>query len=310
MAQSPEYPDLPWMPPKSWEDANRTSVQLIVIHTTEGVARPQAAMDGAAYDQRRTDGTSTHYFHDSATTVQCVRTADIAHTARRQGNLRGIHHELCTKAGSANWADAYHHTMLLRAAAQAARDAKKWGIPVRHLTVAQIAGGERGFCGHADITRAFPQDNGTHTDPGPDFPWTQFLNMVRAELVPPVDKEDDMTTKAEFVAWLKDAEVRAALCTAVFNTDNVVPAPGDPKPGTNPDGTPVNTHWAPSSYLKDIQAVARMLAARDFTDEPAIVAGVLAGLSPEAIAAAIPPELAEQVADELGARLSRPAPGA
>ena len=33
MAQSPEYPDLPWMPPRSWTDANRTAVQLIVIHT-------------------------------------------------------------------------------------------------------------------------------------------------------------------------------------------------------------------------------------------------------------------------------------
>jgi hypothetical protein len=39
-------------------------------------------------------------------------------------------------------------------------------------------------------------------------------------------------------------------------------------------------------------------------DEPAIVAGVLAGLDPAAIAAAIPPELARQVADELAARLA------
>ena len=38
-------------------------------------------------------------------------------------------------------------------------------------------------------------------------------------------------------------------------------------------------------------------------DEPAIVAGVLAGLDPAAIAAAIPPELARQVADELAQRL-------
>ncbi|GLZ62885.1 hypothetical protein [Micromonospora sp. NBRC 107095] len=45
------------------------------------------------------------------------------------------------------------------------------------------------------------------------------------------------------------------------------------------------------------------LAGRDFTDEPAIVAGVLAALTPEKIAAAIPPTMAKQVADELARRL-------
>lgn len=184
MAQSTEYPALRWVEPASWTNANRTSVQLIVIHTTEGSATDTSAEGGAAYDARRTDGTSTHYFHDSGSTVQCVRTNDIAHTARRQGNLRGIQHELCTKAGSsaATWGNAYHQAMLRRAAQQCALDARKWGIPVRHLTVAQVSGGVKGFCGHVDITRAFPQDGGTHTDPGGNFPWSQFLDMVREEI--------------------------------------------------------------------------------------------------------------------------------
>jgi hypothetical protein len=184
MAQSSEYPDLRWMPPASWTNANRSSVQLIVIHTTEGSEGPSSAEDGASYDQRRTDGTSTHFFHDSNSTVQCVRTADIAHTARHQGNLRGVQHELCGRAGQGNtgWADANSQGTLRQAAKQCARDAKKWGIPVRKLTTAQVADGARGFCGHVEITYAFPQDNGTHTDPGPTFPWSDFLGMVQAEL--------------------------------------------------------------------------------------------------------------------------------
>jgi N-acetyl-anhydromuramyl-L-alanine amidase AmpD len=208
MATSPEYPDLRWMPPKSWSDANRGSVQLIVIHTTEGSAQAESAEDGAAYDQRRTDGTSTHYFHDSNSTVQCVRTADQAHAARTQGNRRGIQHELCTRAGSADWGNAYHQALLRQAAKQAARDAEKWGIPVRHVTVAQVAAGEKGFCGHIDITRAFPADKGTHEDPGPKFPWSQFLDLVRDEL------EEFPVNETELRSIIRD-EIKAALAATV-----------------------------------------------------------------------------------------------
>lgn len=186
MTQSPEYQDLLWMPPKSWTNANRTSVQLVVIHDTEGSEGPNSAEDGASYDQRRTDGTSTHYFHDSNSTVQCVRTEDQAHAARTQGNRRGIQHELCGRAGqgAAGWADAVSQGTLRQAARQVARDCKKWGIPIRKLSVDQVAAGIKGICGHVEITYAFPQDNGTHTDPGSSFPWSQFLGMVRDELTP------------------------------------------------------------------------------------------------------------------------------
>jgi N-acetyl-anhydromuramyl-L-alanine amidase AmpD len=209
MARSPEYPDLAWVPPKSWTNANRDVVQLIVMHSTEGSTHQQSAEDGAAYDARRTDGTSTHYFHDSNSTVQCVHTADIAHTARKQGNRRGIQHELCAKAYKANWSDAYHHAMLRRAAEQAARDCRKWGIPVRKLTVQQIREGAKGFCGHVDITHAFPEDKGSHTDPGPGFPWPQFLTMVREELAATDAREDEDMPSAEEVAkavWTYDLD--------------------------------------------------------------------------------------------------------
>ncbi|MDT0531720.1 hypothetical protein RM555_22270 [Micromonospora sp. DSM 115977] len=46
------------------------------------------------------------------------------------------------------------------------------------------------------------------------------------------------------------------------------------------------------------------LSNKDFTDEQAIVTGVLAALTPEKIAAAIPATMAQQVADELARRLA------
>lgn len=55
--------------------------------------------------------------------------------------------------------------------------------------------------------------------------------------------------------------------------------------------------------LDAVLAQLKVLTGRDFVDEPAIIAGILAGLDPEVIGAAIPKELAAQVADVLYARL-------
>lgn len=54
----------------------------------------------------------------------------------------------------------------------------------------------------------------------------------------------------------------------------------------------------------ELAAALAALPNRGDVDEQQIVAGVLAGLTPEKIAAAIPAELAGQVADELAARLA------
>jgi hypothetical protein len=76
--------------------------------------------------------------------------------------------------------------------------------------------------------------------------------------------------------------------------------------GRDDTGAPVIGNWnlkAMTKQLTDLQAALNALAGKDFTDEPAIIQGVLAGLTPEKIAAAIPPTIAKQVADELARRL-------
>lgn len=187
MAQSPEYPDLPWMPPKSYTKGRRRGCpKAIVVHYTAGREGPTAAEDGARYDQRRTDGTSAHYYVDSNSVVQCVRTTDEAHTARSHGNDLGIHYELCGTAQTrAQWLDATSRATIRHAAQQMARDITRHGIPVRRLTVAQVrachpdhGNGAGGICGHAEITRAFPEDKGTHTDPGSGFPWDVLASDI------------------------------------------------------------------------------------------------------------------------------------
>lgn len=66
-------------------------------------------------------------------------------------------------------------------------------------------------------------------------------------------------------------------------------------------GTAVQSTYGQLSKLS--AALAEQLG-RDLMDEDAIVAGILASLSPEKIVAAIPPTIARQVADELAQRLA------
>ena len=64
------------------------------------------------------------------------------------------------------------------AAALVADICTRYEIPIRKLTLEQVAAREPGICGHIDVTKAFK--TGTHWDPGPAFPWGLFIAMVRA----------------------------------------------------------------------------------------------------------------------------------
>lgn len=87
-------------------------------------------------------------------------------------------------------------------------------------------------------------------------------------------------------------------------------APDDPDNQYRWAGTAVQSTWnqaytAAQNTAAILQAVQALSDGQPVeVDTSAIVSGVLAGLDPAAIAAAIPDDLASQVADELGARLS------
>lgn len=189
--QSPEYPDLPFVPARAYgKGRDGKGVAYIVIHYTAGSERPDSAENGAAYDQKRTDGTSAHYFVDQNSIVQCVLTADRANAARHKGNRLGIQYELCgTQQTRAQWLDAASGATLRLAAFQVARDCIRYGIPARRLSVAETRrawrewpDGPRGIVGHVDCTLAYPEDGGDHTDPGTAFPWDIFLPLVQDEI--------------------------------------------------------------------------------------------------------------------------------
>jgi N-acetyl-anhydromuramyl-L-alanine amidase AmpD len=177
--------------PKSYTPGRARAIQYIVVHVTVGPEGPNSAENGVAYDKTRTDGTSTHVFVDSNTVAREVPDGDRAHAARYHGNEIGLQMEICSYVqNAAQWADATSQATLRLAAKMAAEWCTIHGIPVRRLSVNEVSAAyynssgsrPKGICGHVDVTHAYPEDGGTHTDPGAEFPWSQFLQMVQQEM--------------------------------------------------------------------------------------------------------------------------------
>ncbi|NBE83644.1 hypothetical protein [Micromonospora rubida] len=111
-------------------------------------------------------------------------------------------------------------------------------------------------------------------------------------------KEDDMSAQAE-------SQINS-LFNAVFNGGSSMGRRVDPDgPGPSPESNSVVAKLDYTMYRLDAAlAQLTILSGKELADEPAIVAGVLASLTPEKIAAALPPSLAQQVADEIARRLA------
>jgi N-acetyl-anhydromuramyl-L-alanine amidase AmpD len=156
-------------------------IDLIVVHTMESPEKPDTAEGVANWFHGPTSPiASAHYCIDSNTIVQCVFDHDVAFGAPN-ANHNGLHFEHAGKASqrAVAWSDPYSTRELLLSAELAAIKSREYGIPLVHLTPAQIRLGKLGFVGHADITKAYP-GSGTHTDPGPNFPWPLYLRYVKA----------------------------------------------------------------------------------------------------------------------------------
>jgi N-acetyl-anhydromuramyl-L-alanine amidase AmpD len=205
MAQSKEFPQYKWSNPKSYTKGRKSGQPRVVfIHTTEGSEGRSSAEDGAAYDARRTDGTSTHFFVDQDSTIQEVLTTDESHAARTHGNDVGIQIEVCGKAGQSvtQWADAASAGAIEQCAKLAVALRKKYPgrFPLINLTPAELRANGTGFAEHKDATLAWPADKGTHEDPGPNFPWSKLFARIKQLETPvatkPPVKEDDMDLTA------------------------------------------------------------------------------------------------------------------
>lgn len=242
--------------PRSYTPGRARPIQYVTLHYTAGSEGSTSAENSVAYDKVRTDGTSAHYYVDSlGPPLQEVPDGSRAHTARWHANEVGVHVEICgTRQTRAQWLDATSKATLRTTARLVADLCKAHNLPAKRLTVAQTraayyaAPGSRpkGINDHWDCTRAYPEDQGDHTDVGEAFPWDVFMDMVTTEM------EGDMPlTDAE------KKEIAQLTAERVWTLDSVPQAPDAPKPPhedpdygdpDNPDDG--NKKWAPKSYLR------------------------------------------------------------
>lgn len=174
----------PQMVPARWKTvAHRERVDWIVLHSTEGPCHSGRAMAGALAHQRGERKASAHYFVDPSAIVQCVLETDVAWHCPGT-NRRGIGIEHCASGLGdivpvTDWASSEAQAMLRLSANLVAAIAKRWDIPLVRLAPSEILAHHRGIFGHVDATTAFGTPGG-HRDPGPAFPWDQYLDLLAA----------------------------------------------------------------------------------------------------------------------------------
>lgn len=158
----------------------------IVIHSMEAPEKGNTAESVARYFQMLpiTRKASAHYCIDNNSIVQCVQTKDVAYAAPG-ANHDGVHLELAgyARQTEAQWLDPYGVQMLELAAALCGKIlVPKIGIPIVFLDIDTLKREpkSKGITTHAVISKSF--NRSTHWDPGPGFPISRFLEMVRSSM--------------------------------------------------------------------------------------------------------------------------------
>lgn len=171
-------------------------VARVVIHATcpdigyPGASKAGQAKANATYFATTSRDASAHYVVDVASTIQCLSEQTIGYHAPPNSHSIGV--EICADGGSktsfSSPSHAYARNQWLspqvwpavERAATLTRDiCTRHHIPLRRLTTAQVRAGEKGICGHDNVSDAFHQSD--HDDPGPTFPWDRFMAAVQGQ---------------------------------------------------------------------------------------------------------------------------------
>lgn len=173
-----EPPAPPYLgPPAHFSSGNNRPITRIVMHATVSPCVKGGARDIARYFRSQAAGGSAQYVVDPGEVIQACYDSVIAWGA--PPNPHSLHIELCdpmTGPGR-RWHDNAHQSMLDHAAELTAQLCLAYDVPIHRIDVADLKAGRHGICGHADVSDAWHQSD--HWDPGPAFPWPEFMHRVR-----------------------------------------------------------------------------------------------------------------------------------
>jgi len=186
-------------------------ITLIAIHTNEGPNPADVFPDRTAENLARwMDGhpVSYHKIVDDDSVVHYVPDERYSWSLR-SGNPRSLN--LCF-TGYARWtrAEWLRHDRMLRMGADVVRGwSRRYGVPLRKLTSAEVGGNQSGVIGHVNWTLG--KRDGSHTDPGDGFPWDIFMRYCQG--APPQEEDDFMASlneaeKAELFAKIREIHQR------------------------------------------------------------------------------------------------------
>ena len=160
----------------------RPSSRLLVLHTSEG------AQDFRSLGNFLANPSSQVSYNcgvDNTTATQCGEYVqwNLTPWAAMAANSWGPHLCMCTPSGaSQGWSRQTwlndHDTMIRAAAAWVAEEAGRTGAPIQKIDANDIQSGRSGVCGHGDCSAAGA--GGSHTDPGPAFPWDVLIAYALA----------------------------------------------------------------------------------------------------------------------------------
>jgi hypothetical protein len=158
------------------------NVRLVVVHVNQGPDSHGGAVGVAQYCQRdasQRKGSKGGY-HVIVDDVQTIVTAHADEVVQGAGGANEDGFHVCM-VGDANqsdqqWHDAFSVANCARAAEAVRNACTQLGVPPTLLTTDEVKAGKSGICGHVHVSQAFHKS--THTDPGPNFPWQEFMAQV------------------------------------------------------------------------------------------------------------------------------------
>ena len=184
--------------PAHYIESRDTPCRVVVIHTMEAPEGPQTAENVARYFASGQVVASAHMCADQDSVVYCLPSSAVAFAApgcNHDGYQ--VEHAGYARQSPEEWGDAASVAMLQLSAQATRAIADSLGIPLRHLTDEELAAGLSGFVGHDQVSRVYKRSD--HTDPGPSFPWSYYMSLVRGDAVYASHEHTDMENEMQFI---------------------------------------------------------------------------------------------------------------